>query len=141
MPSFNFETGLKTFDINGDSERTISFPPSDAKFVRRVYEGLGKLEECQKRHRAGVEAITEPSEILDAVDAADGEIREIIDGVFESPVCDAVFGNLNTCGVAAGMPLWAGFMVALASECDDYLSAQEKAKNPKLDKLLAKYKK
>jgi len=141
MTSLNFETGLKTFDINGDPERTISFAPSDAAFVRRVYKGLEQLEECQKKYQAKSAAITEPIEVLDAVDAADKDIRNIIDGIFENRVSETIFGKLSTIGVANGMPIWANFIVTLIDGCDIYLSAQETATNPKLKKLLAKYKK
>lgn len=142
MPNINFETGLKTFNINGDPDRTIAFAPSDAAFVRSVYDGLEKLDACQQKYREQMDSTGDPEAILGLVDSCDKEVRVIIDGIFEQRgTSDTVFGELNTCGVASGMPIWAGFIIALISECDDYLSTQEKATNPKLQKLLKKYKK
>lgn len=141
MATLNFDTGVKTFDINGDPERTISFAPSDAEFVRRLYDNLETLDAMQAKYQGRVANAQDPAALLDEVAAADKEVRAIIDGIFAAPVSKVVFGPANCCGVASGMPIWANFLVSVISECDEYLSKQEKAKNPKLEALLKKYKK
>ena len=143
MPNnMQFESGLKTFTINGDEDRTISFAPSDTQFVRRVQGGLEQLDACQQKYRDAADKETDTVKILDLVDSCDKEIRTIIDGIFvQRGISDTIFGSLSTCGVAQGMPIWAGFIVALISKCDEYINAQDKQTNPKLQKLLKKYKK
>lgn len=141
MATLNFDTGVKTFDINGDPERTISFAPSDAAFVRRLYDSMETLDAMQTKYQGKVANAQGPTALLDEVDAADKEVRGIVDGVFGAPVSNAAFGTMNCCGVASGMPVWANFLVSVISECDAYVGAQEKAKNPKLEALLKKYKK
>ncbi len=140
--NMQFADGLKTFTINGDNERVITFAPTDTTFVRRVQDGMEKLDACQQKYKDELDATEETIKILDLVDACDKEIRTIIDGIFiQRGISDIIFGNLSTCGVADGMPIWAGFIVALISECDEYVDAQGKQNNPKLQKLLKKYKK
>ena len=39
MATLSFETGIKTFDINGDPNRVVSFNPSDLNFIHRLYDG------------------------------------------------------------------------------------------------------
>jgi len=141
MATLNFDTGVKTFDINGDPERTISFAPSDTEFVRRLYDSMETLDAMQMKYQGKLANAQDPAALLDEVAAADKEVRAIIDGVFATPVSGAVFGSANCCGVASGMPVWANFLVSVISECDEYLGKQEKAKNPKLEALLKKYKK
>ena len=141
MASLNFDTGVKTFDINGDPERTISFAPSDGAFVRRLYGSMETLDALQTKYQSKVINAADPTSLLDEVDAADKEVRAVVDAVFGAPVSNSVFGDMNCCGVASGMPVWANFLVAVIAECDAYVGAQEKAKNPKLEALLKKYKK
>ena len=40
MKSIRFETGYKTFSINDDPDRTISFNPTDADIVQRFAKAI-----------------------------------------------------------------------------------------------------
>lgn len=140
MPNFEFDTGLKTFTINGDESRTITFSPTDQVFIRRLGEVYSKLEAMQNKWaQAAKDAGDDIDKLLKTMDEAEKEMREAIDSVFGKPVCDTVFGDLSVYGIASGAPLWANFLFAIFDECDKELAAQEKATNPRLQRLLKKY--
>lgn len=44
MKSIRFETGYKTFSINDDPDRTISFNPTDADIVQRFAKAIKELQ-------------------------------------------------------------------------------------------------
>lgn len=140
MPSFNFETGLKTFDINGDPERTVTFCPTDPEFVRRVFVVVEDLEELHSAHTELTKDLSfretrEPNAALDR------EIRKAIDGLFEEPISDAVFGKLSSFRIIDGAPFWAIFLLMVLAECADYTIEQREGVSPKLQKIMEKYQK
>lgn len=141
MPSINLNTGYKDFDINGDPDRIIRFAPTDTGFIERLYRAFETLEKKQDEYRRLGNEAKEPEEVFALVHRADSEIRGIIDGCFDVPVCDTVFGSVSLYTVTDGMPLWCAFLVAILSECDETFTAQQKVVNPKLQALMKKYKK
>ena len=142
MPSLNFNTGLKTLDINGDPDRVISFPPSDVFFLSRLYASFERIEEYYQGFQKELEEVQGTTGVLELGKEADTTVKNILDELFSDytpGLSDIVFGKLAAVGVAEGTPLWAGFILGIISECDEYAVKQEKTKNPKLQKLLAKY--
>lgn len=142
MSSLSFETGIKTFDINGDPERTISFNPSDFNFIHGLYTAYTELDALQKKYQLKVDKLDDGDveKMLKTVHAADMEIRGIIDKAFEPGASEKAFGKQSTFAITTdGCPLWAGFLLAVMSVCDDTFTEREKAKNPKLEALLRKY--
>ena len=51
MKSIRFETGYKTFSINDDPDRTISFNPTDADIVQRFAKAIKELQSEKKLWR------------------------------------------------------------------------------------------
>jgi|GEM_PF-674698 len=144
MASLNLDIGLKTFDINGDPERAISFPPSDSVFISRLYDGFEKIEDYHQTLQKELTEAEGTPEVLDIGREADNAIKAILNGMFSDyndNASDIVFGKLSSVGVAGGVPLWAGLIIAVLEECDGYAVKQSTITNPRLKKLLAKYKK
>lgn len=141
MPSLNFGTGLKTFDMNGDSDKTVSFCPTDFNFIQRLYRAFEALEKLQGDYIGRASANLTTEEMIELISSTDKEVRGIIDAAFEAPVSDMAFGKLSSFAIADGVPLWGGFLLAVMSECDDGFVAQTAATNPRLQKMLGKYKK
>lgn len=142
MSTLSFETGIKTFDINGDPERAISFNPTDVNFIHRLYDAFGKLEALRKANQLKAEKQQETKKVLQIFHQEDLEIRRILDGVFGPAACAAAFGDLAANAVTSdGLPLWGGFIVAVLAQCDTAMVERQEARNPKLEALLAKYKK
>lgn len=156
MPSLNFETGLKTFTINGDDAKTLSFPPSDVGFIKNILITMDNIEQHQKEYMSNIKSFdnieeTDTNVIVDnaykaieCIDNFDAKIRKSIDDLFSDYTeksSKVVFGKTHTCGIVNGSPIWFDFLVAVLTECDNYYVSQETAKNPKLEKLMRKYKK
>lgn len=64
---------------------------------------------------------------------------EPIDGVFEQPVCEALFGNVSVYAIADGAPLWMNLMVAIMDELDEGIKREKAFHSEKLAKYTAKY--
>lgn len=141
MSTLSFETGIKTFDINGDPEKVISFNPTDLNFIHRLYEAFRKIDALHKGYQVRADKLDGHAEVLKVMHKADMEIRKLLDEVFLDTVSDKVFAGQSTYAITTdGVPLWMGFLVAVMAQCDTAYTERENAKNPKLEALLAKYK-
>ena len=96
MKELNFESGLVTYSLNGKCE--VSFNPTDSNFVERLYSAFEELDKKQDGYKAQIEKMSNKREIFDFARERDAEMRGIIDGVFEYPVSDAIFGGMNVYG-------------------------------------------
>ena len=140
MATLSFETGIKTFDINGDPNRVVSFNPSDLNFIHRLYDGYMKLDALQRKYSLQADKAPEATKMMAIAHEADLEMRKIIDGIFAAPVSEIVFEGQATNAITGdGCPLWLGFLVAIMANCDETVTERENAKNPKLEALIAKY--
>ena len=139
MKELNFESGLVTYSLNGKCE--VSFNPTDSNFVERLYSAFEELDKKQEGYKARVEKMADKREIFDFARERDTEMRGIIDGVFEAPVSDAVFGGMNVYAVAGGLPVWCNLMFAIMDEIDTTFAREQKLTNPRIAKYTAKYQK
>lgn len=137
MKELNFDTGVETFDLNGKIQ--ISFNPTDSNFVDRLFNAYNELDKRQDEYKKKIEPITDTREILDLVKEEDEEVRSIIDGVFNAPVCDAVFPNMNVYALSGGMPVWCNLLLAVINELDSAYAREKKAVNQKMAKYTKKY--
>lgn len=138
MKELNFETGLVTYDLNGKCE--VSFNPTDSNFVERLYSAFEELDKKQEGYKAQVDKMADKKEIFEFARERDAEMRTIIDGVFDAPVSDALFGGMNVYAVAGGLPVWCNLMLAVMDEIDTTFAREQKATNPRIAKYTAKYK-
>ena len=139
MKELNFDSGLVTYSINGKCE--VTFNPTDSNFAERLYSAFEKLDKKQEGFRAQIEKMTDNKEIFDFARERDAEMRGIIDGVFEAPVSDALFGGMNVYASANGLPVWCNLILALIDEVDATASKEQKLTSPRLAKYTAKYQK
>ena len=49
MAGIRFDTGIKTFDINGAVE--VSFAPTDMAFIERVYSAMERMDKKQEAYQ------------------------------------------------------------------------------------------
>lgn len=138
MKELNFETGLVTYELNGRCE--VSFNPTDSNFVERLYTAFEELDRKQEGYKAQVDKMADKKEIFEFARERDAEMRTIIDGVFDAPVSDALFGGMNVYAVAGGLPVWCNLMLAVMDEIDTTFAREQKATNPRIAKYTAKYK-
>lgn len=137
MKELTFESGLVTYTLNGKCE--VSFNPTDSNFVERLYTAFEDLDAKQETYKAQVDKMAGKREIFDFARERDAEMRQIIDGVFEAPVSDALFGGMNVYAVADGLPVWCNLMLAVMDEIDTTFSREQKATNPRIAKYTGKY--
>lgn len=136
MADIRFDTGLKTFDVNGKCE--ITFAPTDMAFIEKVYTCLDNMDKKQGKYKEVAEAATN-AEIFDLARKMDAEAREEINAVFGYDVCSPIFGHLNLFTVADGFPIWANFMLAIIDQFEGEFAEQKKKTNPRIQKYTAKY--
>lgn len=139
MAELNFETGLVTYTINGKCD--VSFNPTDSNFVERLYSAFEELDRKQEGYKAQIERMADKKEIFGFARERDKEMRDIIDGVFEAPVSDAIFGGLNVYALAEGVPVWCNLMLSVMDTIDSTFAREQKAVNPRIHKYIDKYQK
>lgn len=139
MKDLNFDSGVVTYSLNGKCE--VSFNPTDSNFVERIYTAFNDLDKKQDEYKSRIEKMADKKEIFEFARERDAEMRTIIDGVFDTPVCDAVFGGINIYAMASGLPVWVNLMLAVMDECDTTFAREQKATNPRIAKYTAKWSK
>jgi hypothetical protein len=137
MNEINFGTGLVTYSINGKCE--VSFNPTDSAFVEKLYDTFNELDKKQDKYKAEVEAAGKSAEIFDIARKRDAEMRSIIDELFKTPVCDALFGDMNVYAMCDGLPAWCNFLFAIMDEIDGGLNREQRRTNSRIAKYTAKY--
>lgn len=137
MKELNFDTGLVTYSLNG--QRDITFNPTDSGFAEKLYGAFETLDKRQETYKAEVERTKNSREVFETARKMDGEMREIIDGVFGSGTCAALFGAMNVYAVADGLPVWANLLLAVMDEIDTSFTREQKATNPRLEKYTKRY--
>lgn len=137
MKELKFDTGLVTFSLNGVCD--VSFNPTDSAFVQRLFDAFNTLDRKQEAYKAEIEKISDKSKIFDIARERDREMREILDGIFEAPVCAALFGSMNVYALADGLPVWCNLMFAVMDEIDTSFAREQKATNARITKYTAKY--
>lgn len=137
MNTLNFSTGVVTFKVNDKAE--LSFNPTDLNFVERLYAAFDELDKKQEGYKAAVSREPDKRKIFDLARRMDAEMREMIDNVFQKPVCEEIFGDMNVYALSDGLPVWANFLLAVMDETDTTFSREQKAMNPRIQKYTAKY--
>ena len=137
MKALNFDTGLVTFTVNGKC--AVSFNPTDSTFVKRLFDSFEVLDKRQEAYKAETEKLADKKQIFEVSRRRDEEMREIIDGIFEMPVCEPLFGSMNVYALADGLPVWCNFMLAIMDEIDTTFAREQKATNARITKYTAKY--
>nr|DAI76859.1 MAG TPA: hypothetical protein [Caudoviricetes sp.] len=137
MKELKIATGVETYKLNDSVE--VSFNPTDAAFGEKLFNAFDTLDKRQESYKAEVGKAEGKRELFDVVRKLDGEMREIINDVFEFDVCSGLFGALNVYALAGGLPLWANLLLAIMDEMDETVMREKKAMNPRIAKYTKKY--
>lgn len=138
MPELRFDMGLKTYAINDKCE--VSFNPTDFSFMERVFATFDAMDKLQSRHEQEQQEDMSPRELFASARAQDQEMRKLVDSIFDQPVCEVLFGDMNLYALADGLPVWCNLVFSIMDEMDgSYVKEQERT-NPRLAKYTAKYK-
>lgn len=138
-----FDTGVKEYELNGAAK--VYFNPTDTSFVERVYNAFTSLESKQEDFKKEVDSVKDDSDkMFSYAKKRDIEMREIVDELLGEGVSDAVFTDpqgrsINCYALAGGIPVWMNLMFGIAETISDAFTAEEKKKDPRLQKLSGKY--
>lgn len=139
MLELRHDTGVQEVSING--KVTVLLNLTDIDFVERVFNAFDAMDKQQDRYQAMLTGETDAKKIFAAARTMDGEMRELINGLFGVDVCTPLYGTMNTYAMADGLPVWCNLMLCLIDNMNDTFTAEKKKTNPKLQKYLAKFKK
>lgn len=136
MTELKFSTGVKEYRLN--DKCTVFFNPSDPAFADRLYAAFDDLKKKQDARDNDVEKMS-ARETFDWLSQMDKEMRDTIDGVFEQPICEVLFGRVNVYAIADGAPLWMNLMLAIMDELDEGIKREKAFHNERLVKYTKKY--
>lgn len=139
MQEIKFDTGLVTYSLNGNVQ--VSFNPTDTNFVERLFSTFDQLDRQQEEYKKEVNEETDNKKVFEIARKRDAEMRGLIDSVFETSVCDPLFGSMNVYAMADGLPVWCNLMLVILDIVQESFKEQQKAIDPRVEKFVAKYKK
>lgn len=139
MPEIRFETGLVTYNLNGAVE--VSFNPTDANFVERLFSAFDNLDKQQETYKREIDESVDNREVFEIARERDTQMRETIDAVFCAEVCKPLFGSMNVYAMADGLPVWCNLMLAILDIVKDSFEKEQKAIDPRVEKFVEKYRK
>ena len=138
MKSLSFPDGLEEYSLNG--RVTVRFNPTDASFLERLSELYSRLDALQEEVSALQESTPE-EEVFPLAKSLDVRMRDLLDGFFGQPVCGPLFGSMNLFASAGGLPVWANLLLALTEEVESAMQGELSAREARIAKYTAKYKK
>ena len=137
MAEIRIDDGLVSYTLNGKCE--VTFNPTDPAFAERLYATFDTLDKKQEAYKAHVEKIGNTREVFDFVKECDAEMRKYIDDLFEQPISEQLFGNMNVYAIANGLPVWANLLLAIMDEVDTVFTREQKLTHPRISKYTKKY--
>lgn len=139
MKELSFDSGIISYSINGKCE--ISFNPSDHAFAERFYSNFDALGKLQDEYAKKAEKLQDPAQAFSLARQRDEEMGKVLDGLFDAPVCEAVFGKMSLCAFANGFPAWLNLMLTILDEIEANIGDIQKQADPRIAKYKAKYQK
>lgn len=137
MPNISIETGLKTFDLN--DAVTVTFNPTDILYAERIIHTMEMLEAMQREYNDRYNADSDYAIVVKAAHELNDKMREMIDELFDVPVCQPLFGDVAVYSPADGLPLWCNLLLAVIDEMDDSIGREKAKTNPRIEKYIKKY--
>lgn len=135
MKKLSFDTGVETYDLNG--KVSVSFNPTDSGFVEKLMDVFDTLKGKQDGYSKKLEGMT-GAEAFQFTKELDAEMRELLDGIFDRPVCAPLFGDVNVYAMANGFPLWMNLLDTILDEVFGAMEKEQKALSPRMAKYLKK---
>ena len=141
MRELKFSDGLEEYSLNG--RVTVRFNPTDASFLEKLTSLFSSLDALQEEVSSLQASIPEDddSAVLALARDLDGRMRALLDDFFGEPVCGALFGSMNLFASANGLPVWANLLLALTEEVEGAMQGELTAREKRIAKYTAKYKK
>lgn len=139
MKELSFDSGLASYSLNGKCE--VSFNPADRGFAERFYTAFDDMGKLMESYAKKAEDLKDASGAFALARRRDEEMGKVLDGLFNAPVCAAVFGEMSLCAFASGFPAWLNLMLAVLDEIEANISDIQNQADPRIAKYKAKYQK
>ena len=127
MEKFNFDTGMKEFEIN--DAVTVSFNPTDPETIKKIFDVFDSLDAKQAAYKAEIARCGETKEIFDIASRRDAEMREVL------------FGTMNVYALADGLPVWCNLMLAIIDQIDTRSLQERKGTSARIEQYTKRWKK
>lgn len=139
MEDIRFDTGIVEFNLNDAIK--VYFNPTDSAFVERIFDTFDELDKKQEAYKAEIDKCADKKEIFEIARRRDAEMREMVDGLFDKPVCSALFGGMNVYALAGGLPVWCNLMLSVIDQIDTTFARERKLTNPRITKYTERWRK
>ena len=133
MKSINFNTGIKTYAVNGDEKNVISINVNDINLLKRIKDA----EEIFEPYLARLNNEPRTPELMADVDA---QIKEKLNYIFGTDISEHAFGGVNSLSpLEDGRLLFASFFEAFAPVVIEDINASTASFAEKNKDKLRKY--
>ena len=139
MRALNFNIGLEEYRLN--DRVSVRFNPTDVGFLEELASTFGKLDALQEEVRATREKLTDDREVFPIARELDGRMRGILNDLFGKEICEPLFGSMNLFASSGGLPVWANLLLAITDEVQNAMQGELAAREKRIAKYVAKYKK
>ena len=137
MKQLDFDLGLEEYRLNG--KVTVRFNPTDAGFLERLAETYEELDALQEQVTKQGEEIKSEKELFPFAKELDRQMRAVLDGLFDMPVCGELFGSMNVFSSASGLPVWANLMLVVTEEVERALLGEMEKREARIAKYVETY--
>lgn len=139
--NLTFDSGVRTLELTDGKGHSVevTFNPFDVMTIGSIMDAAEKLDEVQKRLSSF--SSDDWRAVYNACMDADEEMRGILDGIFDVPICSALFPGQTVHSIGNGFPAWANLLCAVLDNMDTGLAAEKATAQSRIRKYSSKYKK
>lgn len=130
-------TGVVEYNLNGKVK--VHFNPADASFVKKLMGVFDDIEATHNKYTDDLKKTSDPKRVFEIAGKVDADMRKMLDGVFDVPVCDALFGDMNVYALADGLPVWTNLLLSVLDVCYSSFDGVDDAMEQRIRKYTAKY--
>lgn len=145
MENISFNDGYKEYTINNDESKIIRFNPSDFNIVDRVATAINAITDIVKDMKnqniclnndgtVDADSVTDLQHAGKIVSNTDKKIREQIDFILGSPICETAFGKQSCMSLVGGVPLYERFLNVITPIIRKDVLAEKKASQKRVEK-------
>ena len=150
IKNLNIGANKKTqFIIDGNENKVIEIDASDTGIIERLNDSLQKIEQIQSKweelgnmfsSHEGEYNIDETSLFSEQFAECERMMRDVVDDIFDSRVCDIILGRKSIFSLENGHFMFEVIIDALASEYESNTKVQvQKLNKRQMSKHAAKY--
>lgn len=140
IQNLNFDDGFMSFTLNNDPNKVIRFNPTDFGIIQRIKDAYDMIDKASEGAE-GIELnsdgtakdkLDESSQVIAMYDKS---VRNAIDGIFNSDICDIAFGKQSALSlVGGGKFLWESFLECICKIIEKEAGTKIEASRKRINK-------